>query len=262
LPHDSALTEERPERRDPAPENPTGVLATALSDLARELEREDDPDAVLTDIVHAAIAMIPGADEASISTVTRGRSVESRAASSDLPRQVDAAQEDSGQGPCLDAIAEHRTVHVPDMSTEDRWPDFAARAARLGAASMLSFQLYVEGDNLGALNLYSREPHGFDDDSEQTGLLFAAHAAVAYAGARKQEDLERALDVRDVIGQAKGILMERYGLTGHRAFQLLVRLSNESNRKLRDLALDVVHSPRPARQPHRGSDAAPTPGAR
>ena len=119
----------------------TEALATALSDMARDLEHEDDPDAVLDDIVRAAVSMIPGADEASISTVTRGR-IESRAASGELPRRVDAVQHETGQGPCLDALTDHRTVHVPDMAAEDRWPDFASRAAGLGAASMLSFQLY------------------------------------------------------------------------------------------------------------------------
>ena len=233
----------------------TEALATALSDLARDLEHEDDPDAVLDDIVRAAVSMIPGVAEASISTVTRGRDIRSRAASADLPRRVDQVQQETGQGPCLDAIAEHRTVHVADMRAEERWPDFATRAADLGAASMLSFQLYVEGDNLGALNLYAREPNAFDTESEHVGLLFAAHAAIAYAGARKQEDLERALDARDLIGQAKGILMERYGLSGQRAFQVLVRLSNESNRKLRDLALDVVRSPRAPWPVARGGEA-------
>ncbi|WP_197029142.1 GAF and ANTAR domain-containing protein [Blastococcus sp. URHD0036] len=216
-------------------------LATALGDLARQLEQEDDPDAVLDDIVRAATAMIPGASEASISTTSGGK-VDSRAASGELPRLVDALQQETRQGPCLDALGEHRTVHVPDMATERRWPHFATRAAALGAGSMLCFQLYVEDDNIGALNLYAGRAHAFDEASEHIGLLFAAHAAIAYAGARKREDLERALDARDLIGQAKGILMERYGLTGQRAFQLLVRLSNESNRRLRDLALDVVRS--------------------
>jgi GAF domain-containing protein len=220
-------------------------LAGALGELARQLADEDDPGAVLTDIARAAVRMIPGADAASITTIT-GRTVLSRAATGDLPRQVDALQEETGQGPCLDAIADQQTVRVPDLATEDRWPDFAARAAELGAGSMLSFQLFVAEDNVGALNLYSRSPHAFGEESDHVGLLVAAHAAIAYVGARRQEDLERALDARDLIGQAKGILMERFGLTGQRAFQVLVRLSNESNRKLRDLALDVVRSPRGA----------------
>jgi hypothetical protein len=89
------------------------------------------------------------------------------------------------------------------MASETRWPEFARRASQAGAASMLSLQLYVEGDNLGALNLYSRTPNAFDDESEQVGLLFASHAAVAYAGVRKEAQLARAVDSRDLIGQAK-----------------------------------------------------------
>jgi transcriptional regulator with GAF, ATPase, and Fis domain len=234
------------ENAESPPEDPVlhDRLAAALGHLARQLEQEDDPDAVLDDIVQAAIAMIPGASDASISMITRGERIRSRAASSDLPRVVDAAQEETREGPCLDAIAEHATVRVPDMAAEDRWPEFASRAAALGAASMLCFQLYVEDDNIGALNLYARRPHAFGQESEHVGSLFAAHAAIAYAGARKQEHLERALDARDVIGQAKGILMERYGMPGHRAFQVLLRLSNETNRKVRDVAEDVVRTPR------------------
>jgi ANTAR domain-containing protein len=101
---------------------------------------------------------------------------------------------------------------------------------------MLSFQLYVVGDNLGALNLYSREPAAFDDESEHVGLLFASHATVAMAGAQRNEQLNRALGTRDLIGQAKGILMERHKLTAEQAFMLLVRASQASHMKLRDIA--------------------------
>ncbi|MGY1741304.1 MULTISPECIES: GAF and ANTAR domain-containing protein [unclassified Blastococcus] len=229
----------------PAPA-PAERLANALSDLARQLEHEDDPDVLLHDIVRAATTLVPGAAAASVSTVTGGTTVHSRAATGELPQRVDAVQQEVGQGPCLDTLAEHRTVRVEDMAGETRWPDFAARAAALGARSMLCFRLHVERGELGALTLYASQPHAFDAEAEQVGLLLAAHAAIAYAGAAKREDLERALDARDLIGQAKGILMERYGLTGQRAFQVLVRLSNESNRKLRDIALEVVRTPRPA----------------
>jgi len=105
---------------------------------------------------------------------------------------------------------------------------------------MLSIQLYVEGDDLGALNLYGRAPHAFTDESEDIGLLFAAHAAVAYAGARKSGQLTNALASRDVIGQAKGILMERYAITADRAFLILTRISQDSNRKLFDVASTIV----------------------
>jgi len=96
-----------------------------------------------------------------------------------------------------------------------------ARAAEIGAASMLGIQLWVEGDNLAALNLYSRRVDTLDDDSEQIGLLFASHAAVAFASVQDMNHMRTALATRDLIGQAKGILMERYQVTGDQAFQML-----------------------------------------
>ena len=122
----------------------------------------------------AAVRLIPGVDEASISVVTDRRAVSSRLPTGDLPVRVDAMQEETCQGPCLDAMYDQLTVRVPDMAHEQRWPQFAARAARAGAASMLSIQLWVEGDNLGALNLYSRRVDAFDDESEQVGCCSPA----------------------------------------------------------------------------------------
>ena len=107
---------------------------------------------------------------------------------------------------------------------------------------MLSFQLYVERDNLGALNLYSADACAFDDESEHVGLLFAAHAAVAMAGARRQEQLTHAVTVRDLIGQAKGILMERYKITADQAFQVLARASQQTNRRLADVADELTQT--------------------
>ncbi len=218
------------------------VIAETLAALARDLEGHDDPDTMLAAIVSAAVAMVPGTDEGSISVVFGRRRVMSEAPTSDLPRLVDAVQQEVQQGPCLDAAYRQQTVRIPDMSTERRWPLFAARAAELGAASMLALQLYVEGDNLGALNLYARTPGVFTDDSEQMGLLVAAHAAVAYIGARKQTDAARALIHRDLIGQAKGMLMERYRISGDRAFLLLTRISQNSNRKLHQVAIELVET--------------------
>jgi hypothetical protein len=216
------------------------ALAEGLSVLARELEEHDDPETMLAAIVAAAVAMVPGAEEGSISVILGRRQVTSQAPTSELPLRVDAIQEETQQGPCLDAAYEQQTVRVGNLATEDRWPRFAQRASATGAASMLSLQLYVEGDNLGALNLYARSPDAFTDESEQIGLLFAAHAAIAYAGVRKEAQLAQALMSRDLIGQAKGILMERYKITGERAFLLLVRVSQTSNRRLYDVAEELV----------------------
>ncbi|MDQ3901507.1 MAG: GAF and ANTAR domain-containing protein, partial [Actinomycetota bacterium] len=197
---------------------------------------EDTLRDTLRGIVAAAVDTVPGAQYAGLSEVQARREINTPASTDELVRVVDAVQYETGQGPCLDAIYLQQTVRVSDMGSDDRWPEFAKRAQQSGVGSMLSFQLYVVGDNLGALNLYNREPGAFDDDSEHVGLLFASHAAVAMAGAQRNEQLNQAMGTRDLIGQAKGILMERHKLTAEQAFMLLVRTSQVTNRKLRDIA--------------------------
>jgi len=218
------------------------ALAHRLSDLARTLEREGEVPETLQAIVDAAAGTISGAQYASISAVKGRREVHTVAATGQLPRAVDQAQYETGQGPCLDSLYKHRTVRVPDIGADERWPDFTARAAELGMGSMLSVQLYVHGDDLGALNLHSETVDAFDDDSEHVGLLFASHAAVAMAGAQVQDRLRQGMHTRDLIGQAKGILMERFKIDGEQAFRLLAKASQDHNRKLRDVADHLVHT--------------------
>ena len=217
-------------------------LGTRLGNIARELQHENDPDSVLAGIVHAALELVPHAADASISLVTGRHGIDSRAASSDLPRRVDALQNDTGQGPCLDASYEDLVVSVPDLSTDRRWPAFSKAAFDAGARSMLSFPLFVNGDRLGALNLFGKDVGVFDAESERIGAMVAAHAAVALAGSQQVSQLVRALDTRDLIGQAKGILMERYKITAQEAFLLLSRASSDMNVKLREVAEDLTVS--------------------
>lgn len=217
-------------------------LALLFSQFARTVQQQSDPDSTLAEVTRAAVQLIPGCDEASISVVVGRRKASSQAATSDLPQVVDELQESLGQGPCLDAAYEQESVRVPDMAAEQRWPEFTAAALAAGAAGMLSFQLFVEDDNLGALNLYSRVAGAFDDESEHVGLMFAAHAAVAYAVARKEANLHRKAATGQLIGTAQGILMERHKLTSSQAFALLVRVSQHRNTKLRDIADRLVHS--------------------
>jgi transcriptional regulator with GAF, ATPase, and Fis domain len=211
-------------------------LAQTLSDLARSLQDEENLDDTLDRIVTAAVGTVPGSEHAGITVVEARRKVYTRAATDELVRKVDQVQYETAQGPCLDAAYEQRTVRLSDMTSDDRWPGFTEGALFLGVQSMLSFQLYVVRDNLGALNLYSAETDAFDDESETVGLLFAAHAAVAMAGARREEHMARAMSMRDVIGQAKGILMERHRLSADQAFALLVRASQRTNTKLTEIA--------------------------
>ena len=235
---DSTPTASRPNEPEPGRVD----LAHRFGELARSLEQQSDLDATLRAIVHAAVDTVPGAQHASISAIRKRREVETRASTNNLSTAVDRAQYDSAQGPCLDTLYEQETVRLPDMAAETRWPAFTQRAAELGVGSMLSVQLFVEGDDLGALNLVHQDKHAFDDESEQIALLFASHAAVAMSAAQQHEGLKRAVGTRQLIGQAQGILMERLKLTDDRAFALLVRASQDTNRKLVDVAAELVRT--------------------
>ncbi len=211
-------------------------LAQRLADLARDMQHQVDDAAVMDLIVAAVRGTVPGVEEASISLTRGRRRVVSAAATGDLPRRFDDLQEETRQGPCMDAMYQHETIRVDDLPSDPRWPELARRARGIDVASMLCFQLFVVGDDLGALNLLARRPGAFTDESERIGLLFASHAAVALAQAQRLDHLGTALANRDVIGQAKGVLMERYKISAEQAFALLARASQDANRKLVEVA--------------------------
>ena len=239
-----------PERTDAA-----GTDADWLAALARELGAETDVDAVWGRVVAASLSQVEGADHAGITLLSQ-KSVSTPVASDDLVRVIDQRQYAIGQGPCLTAARDQQAVvHAPDLATDTRWPEFGAAVADLDVRSMLSFQLYTETGpattTIGALNIYSATSHAFTDDSVHTGTLLAAHAAVAVAAATKSSNLRIALDTRDTIGQAKGVLMERYKITAAQAFDLLIAASQRSNSRLKDVAAhladtgELVDRPRP-----------------
>jgi GAF domain-containing protein len=231
----------------PAQDDSAGVasfplhLGEAMSRVARQLQEEHgDVEGTLQAITAAAVRTVPHADECGISYVIGRRKIEPRAWTSDLPRMVDSLQERLGQGPCMDAVWEQEVVRVDDVVADERWPEFARQVCGLGVGSMVCFQLFVAGDQLGALNMYARTRCAFDDESQDIGLLFASHAAVALAGAEQEHNLLAGMGTRDVIGQAKGILMERHKLTADQAFAVLARVSQEMNRKLIDVACELT----------------------
>ena len=225
-----------------------------MSRVARLLQEEHgDVEDTLQAIAASAVRTVPHAEDCGISYVMGRREVRPRASTSELPSAVDELQGRLGQGPCLDAIWEQQVVRVGDVAADGRWPRFSEAAAALGVRSMLCFRLFVVEDRLGALNMYSREPQAFGGDAEEIGLVFASHAAVALAGAEHEERLRTGMSHRDVIGQAKGILMERHKITADQAFGVLVRVSQETNRRLFDIAVEMTHTgslPQVA-QPHR-----------
>lgn len=220
-------------------ENPDQGISAVLSTMARSLQDLPDMTQTLQGVVDAAVHNIQGADYAGITQYIDGVP-ETTASTDPVVARVDAIQYEVGQGPCLQAITRQATVSSADLHDESRWPAFATRTADLGIRSMMAFQLFVRARDVGALNLYAREAGAFSAEDEQIGLLLASHAAVALAGAQEVGELHAALITRDIIGQAKGILMERYRLTGPAAFQLLVTASQNTNTKLRDIAESIA----------------------
>jgi transcriptional regulator with GAF, ATPase, and Fis domain len=225
--------------RDSEGEPADSSLAKHLSELARELQAEPDTDALLKHIVAATVDEIDGADHGGI-TLLENKHVRAVASSSDIVHHLDGEQERLGEGPCLSSLHEEITVRSDDLHHEQRWPRFAEAATNAGVISMLSVQLFVEGDNLGALNLYAETANAFDAHDESIAMAMAAHAAVAMKGNRIETNLRTALASRDVIGQAKGILMERYKISSDEAFKLLVLASQHRHTKLRDVADELT----------------------
>lgn len=218
-----------------------GALAR-VAELSRGLAAEDDLDGLLQLIVDLGAEEIDGCDGASMMLIGRGGRISTPAFSSIAARDSDLAQFATDEGPCLEAIRTHEMVIIDDLRDEVRWPDYRKRALALGVRSMLVVRLFVTGDTIGALNLYSQQPHAFDRHAQLYGQVFASHAAIALKAAITEAGLERALRSRDVVGQAKGILIERYGLTARDAFEQLCRSSQDHNRPVRELAEELVRT--------------------
>jgi GAF domain-containing protein len=227
-----------------------------FASIARQLQAEGGPEKVQTRISQAAVETVDGCDHAGISVIRRNGRIVTVGATSDIPLRVDAIQYEVGQGPCLDAIAEHEVFVIDDLAGDERWPPFSRRAAQeTGVRSMLSFRLFLEAETLGALNLYSQQVAAFDEDAVAVGMILAAHAVIAMQSARESEradHLEHALQSNREIGMAMGVIMALRRVDQEEAFAVLRRTSQHLYRKLQDVAAEVVETgevpERPARR--------------
>ena len=216
--------------------DPFAAIARSLAAEHSELETMDKALAV-------AVEIIEGCQHAGISLVMPGRRIETPAATSDVAWRGDRLQYELNEGPCLDSIADEETIVCPDLLTEKRWAAWGPRVAKeLGVRSMLCFQLFTTDKTLGALNLYSESPDAFDAHDEAVGLTLAAHIAVAVAASREIDTRDAAIVNRTVIGQAEGILMERYQLDAEKAFSVLKRVSQDTQTKLAVVARGLVET--------------------
>jgi hypothetical protein len=215
-------------------------LAEVLGNLAVQMQSLHETGAVLRTIVAASIDVVAGTSWAGISRVS-GRNVTAEVPSDPIAAELDQLQTELDEGPALSVLRERHTVFIKDLREETRWPNFVAAATLRGVYCMLSFRLFVAGESLGVLNLYGGAPEALTQDSVAIGEILAQHAAIAMAGATDEEHLQSALATRDIIGQAKGMLMHRDNLTGLQAFAALTRASQETNVKLVNVARWLVN---------------------
>ena len=223
------------------------ALDNAIRCLSRLLLAEESLEATLSRVASLACRTLRACDLASVTMINDGRpatSVQTECLAGDL----DSAQYRSQRGPCLEAYDVRRVVRGTISDSGDRWPEFTVEAVRAGVRSVLSVPLVANDRPVGALNLYSKSAESYDEVDEETAALFSEQASVACANAEVYwrtytltEHLREALESRDVIGQAKGILMARRGLKPQEAFEVLRKVSQHRNVKLRDIAEQVVY---------------------
>jgi hypothetical protein len=230
---------------------PPTRLAMVFADIAEQLYDADSVDDVLLRIAEAAVSTVPGCRMASV-TLSERSGYRTAASTDSAATAVDQAQYQTHEGPCLDAV--NAPMVYAQSFPDERWPTLASRPTEYGIQSTLSYRLTTASSSTpdsgdGSLNTYGVTPDAFSDTAQEIGLILAAHASVAARAVDERStlqslgrDLQQALLSRDVIGQAKGILMERLKVTPEDAFDLLRRSSQQLNVKLRDVARGVAES--------------------
>lgn len=224
----------------------TDELSAAMAELASLLVDDDDLSGRLDRVARLAARCIPDCDSAGV-TLMAGSEPMTAAASDERTLAVDLAQYQVDDGPCLEAYRSHEVQRVAVEQAYQRYPAFAAAAKESNIRSFLAAPLLVREEGIGSLNLYSAEPHGFEALDEAVVVLFAAQAAIAVANSRLYQSarqfsvqMEAAMASRAVIEQAKGVVMGLLSIDADSAFDVLRRASQSENRKLRDIAADVV----------------------
>lgn len=213
---------------------------SSLEHLSRLLRvQEAGLAGTLVAVLTNAVELVDGAQAAGLNLFERGKFVP-QAVLGAAPPILDELQQRTGVGPCIEASRDQRTIEVSDMRGDERWPVFTQRAIELHVLSMLCVPLWVDDRRLGSLSLYAGAAHAFGASATRLAGLFATHAALALADAQRTEQLRRVVANRDVIGQAKGILMATRQLRAEDAFAVLVTTSQHLNRKLVDVAETVA----------------------
>ncbi|APT12401.1 GAF and ANTAR domain-containing protein [Mycobacterium avium] len=229
------------------------TIVAQLVELVTSLERENsDTAAGLHELIDNGVHHVTGSQYAGITLAEKSKSVNSVAATHRYPMVLDAIQNKYGEGPCLAAAWEHHVMHIADLAAEQRWQRYRRHALeQTPIRSILSFELFVDRTSMAALNFYADAPHAFTEESVELGTVYATHIALAWSMMRRQDQFRSALASRDIIGQAKGVIMERFDLDAVEAFELLTRLSQQSNTRVVDIAAALIDSEHPLKQRRR-----------
>ena len=220
--------------------------ADAFAHLAIELHDAPGVDETIDAVVQFALQAL-SCTYAGVALYARGSQPEVAAVTDPVVADVYTLQISNQQGPLVTALRDRQTILIRDTLTDDRWPEWAEKVAALGVRSVLDVPLttgHGARATVGVLGLYSAIPDAFSQDDEAIAHILARHASVAVASARHEETMAQAVDARKLVGQAMGILMERFDVDGDRAFAILKRYSQDTNTKLRDVAQQLIDTRR------------------
>ena len=224
------------------------VLRRAMHELTEHFAHPTEIDDTLMGVTESCVDLIDGVEYADVLLVEGPDAFTSIAATSPQAVEIGDFQKRFGEGPCLDAAIDNPIVMCNDLREDPRWPSFSEAAVAVGVHSLMSFQLYTHNARTGALNLFGVKPDVFTAENEAIGAMLATHAATALIADDERLQFQSALASRDIIGQAKGMIMERFDVDAVRAFELLRRLSQNSNTRLASVAEELVsRGPEPKR---------------
>lgn len=220
-----------------------GEIANEFVIIAREM-MEDDGELAISKVVRFASHSVPGSEHAGLTVIRGTAQPHTLVATDEIARDLDALQFRLAQGPALEALVQSDVSHATDLASSRDWPEFGPRAfAESGIRSMLCLRLFLTGEHRASLNFYSSEPSAFNEASLATASIFAAYASLVQLNSIHRDasmNLQRALESNREIGVAMGILMARELFTSDQAFDHLRMASQQTHRRLREIAADVV----------------------
>jgi GAF domain-containing protein len=216
-------------------------FARSTAEAARTINQHEGLDDTLQTIVEVACNSVPGFDQVGIATLHRNGSIETKAFTGDLVLRLDEIQYSSREGPCSAVLQGTDEVSVSSLRDEQRWPWYVPQARSAGVRSQMAVKLYLDSGTLGGINFYSTKTDEVSTDAQALAQMFATHSSIALGHAHERQTLHEGLQTRKLIGQAIGILMERYEMDEDRAFAFLVRASSHTNMKLRAIAQQTVN---------------------